>query len=121
MDTSRFAELSAPFGRFVIAQNLMAGLAYAERAEKAGDYDTRNCVVVQCVALAWQLGYSAGFRHDTNPKMAGFSTVAYIELPTGQVSWRLKDWEGGYDGHSTSEKWARCRAFGYLEPRTEER
>lgn len=72
------------------------------------DYPTRYGYVLEAVALASRLGYPAGFAIDEKePEWP----VAYITLPTGQVSWHLPKFADPWDGHSTEEKYLRCRAF----------
>jgi hypothetical protein len=73
------------------------------------DYDARYGLVLEAVSTADALGYPAGFRIDpTEPEWP----VAYIELPTGQVSWHLPQHPVPWDQHDTYEKYRRCRAFG---------
>lgn len=72
------------------------------------DYDRRNDLVLEAVAAARQLGYEAGFRIDpVEPEWP----VAYIELPTGQVSWHLPQHVQPWDGHSGPEKVRRIRDY----------
>lgn len=78
-------------------------------AEHDTDYNVRNPAIYHALALATQLGYPAGIRLDpTEPDWP----VAYIDLPTGQVSWHLPAYPGTWDGHDTPTKLARCRAYG---------
>jgi hypothetical protein len=71
-------------------------------------YDARYGLVLQAVARAHADGLEAGFRLDpSEPEWP----VAYIALPTGQVSWHLPQFPHEWDGHSTEEKYARCRAY----------
>lgn len=72
------------------------------------DYERRYGLVLQAIHRAHHLGYRAGFRFDpSEPEWP----VAYIELPTGQVSWHLPQHPTPWDGHDTAEKYRRCRAF----------
>jgi hypothetical protein len=72
------------------------------------DYDNRYPMVLLAVTAAWFCGYQAGFRIEpAEPEWP----VAYIELPTGQVSWHLPQHPVAYDLHSTSEKYRRVGAF----------
>ncbi|MBP9897789.1 MAG: hypothetical protein KBF28_05410 [Gemmatimonadales bacterium] len=81
-------------------------LANIERHDE--DYGLRYGMVLEAVALARYLGYQSGFRIDpTEPDWP----VAYIELPTGQVSWHLPQHPTPWDGHDTATKYERCRAF----------
>lgn len=72
------------------------------------DYQTRYVLVFQAVPLALQCGYAAGIRIDpAEPEWP----VVYIELPTGQVSWHMPQFDPAFDGHTTDEKFARIRAY----------
>lgn len=72
------------------------------------NYETRNKLVMTAVAMAMWLGYEAGFRIDpAEPEWP----VAFIQLPTGQVSWHLPQFQTGWDGHSTDEKYQRVNEF----------
>lgn len=56
------------------------------------EYDDRNWSVIRAVYLARLAGYQAGFRFDPDePEWP----VAFIELPTGQVSWHIAQHCGG--------------------------
>src|SRR5262245_59258710 len=70
------------------------------------NYAVRYTLVLDAVAMANHLGYATGFRLD--PQAPAWP-VAYIELPTGQVSWHLPQHPTPYDGHTTEEKYRRCR------------
>lgn len=72
------------------------------------NYEYRYHFVMEAVARAVSLGYSAGFAID--PKEPDWP-VAYIELPTGQVSWHMPKHPVPYDGHTTEEKYARLLRF----------
>lgn len=72
------------------------------------DYDTRYTLVLQAVFLARVLGYQTGFRID--PDNTDWP-VAFIELPTGQVSWHMPQHPMTWDGHSTEEKYDRIKEF----------
>lgn len=75
------------------------------------DYDLRYGAVLMAVAVAQHAKFSAGFRIDpTEPEWP----VAYIELPTGQVSWHLPQHPIAWDGHDTAEKYRRCREYAGL-------
>ena len=72
------------------------------------DYDERYVLVIDALGAALSSGYKAGFRIDpTEPEWP----VAYIELPTGQVSWHLPQHPVAWDGHDTAEKYRRCRKY----------
>lgn len=83
-------------------------------------YDERARVVVALALASRALGYRIGFAVD--PKEPDWP-VLFIDLPTGQVSWHLTqaqrvdlagdigDYGGVWDGHSTTEKYERLRAW----------
>ena len=79
-----------------------------EAADEQEDYAVRNAYVYQALGAASRLGYPVGVRLD--PAEPGWP-VAYIELPTGQVSWHLPAFAQAWDGHTIREKYARCRAY----------
>ena len=85
------------------------------RIEEADtDYSRRYPLVFEAVAVALTLGYLAGIRIDPNePEWP----VAYIELPTGQVSWHLPQHPVVWDGHDTEEKYRRCKEFAAMTVR----
>ena|SRR5690348_10523945 len=71
-------------------------------------YEERYKLVLDAVATAAYLGLRAGFRIDPDePEWP----CAYIELPTGQVSWHMPQHPVAWDGHSTEEKYQRIRRF----------
>ncbi|HHH39024.1 MAG TPA: hypothetical protein ENK50_05555 [Sedimenticola sp.] len=83
-------------------------LARIEEADKKQDYDVRYGLVLEAMAVANRLGYAAGYRIDPDePEWP----VAFIELPTGQVSWHMPQHPIPWDGHSTDEKYDRCRRY----------
>lgn len=86
------------------------GLALLLAAIEANDekYVPRYGLILQAVAYAHGLGLQAGFRFD--PAEAEWP-VAFIELPTGQVSWHLPQHPVAWDGHTTEEKYQRIRRF----------
>jgi hypothetical protein len=72
------------------------------------DYAERYALVIDALSVARKAGCLVGFRID--PESPEWP-VAYIELPTGQVSWHMPQHETPWDGHDTAEKYRRCRAF----------
>lgn len=87
------------------------------------DYDVRNPLVIQALAVASTLKYPCGFR--INPSEPNW-LVIQIELPTGQVSWYFptgqvswhtpqyqatRDGQVSWDGHSVDERFNRIDAF----------
>jgi hypothetical protein len=77
------------------------------------NYEARYVLVMTALGIAAYLGMEAGIRIDpAQPEWP----VAYIELPTGQVSWHLPAHKTPYDGHSTPEKYERIKAWTGGEP-----
>lgn len=85
---------------------LKATLVHIERLD--ADHDRRYGMVLRAVAKAHTLGLQAGFRFD--PKEPEWP-VAFIELPTGQVSWHLAPHPVEWDGHTTEQKYERIRKW----------
>lgn len=72
------------------------------------DYTLRNPLILEAMYFAQMLGYPTGFRIDLEePEWP----IAFIELPTGQVSWHVPQHAKSWDGHSTEEKMARVSRF----------
>lgn len=76
--------------------------------ENDTNYPLRNRFVYEALALAAQIGWPHGFRFD--PSEPDWP-VAFIELPTGQVSWHLPQFPATWDGHSTEEKFKRIADY----------
>jgi hypothetical protein len=68
------------------------------------DYPNRYGLVLRALTVAHNLGLGAGIRID--PEEPDWP-VAYIELPTGQVSWHMPQHPVPFDGHDTEEKYRR--------------
>lgn len=83
-----------------------AQLCHIERYDT--DYEQRYGMILRAVAKAHTLGLQAGFRFD--PKEPEWP-VAFIELPTGQVSWHIAPHPIEWDGHTTEEKYRRIKAW----------
>ena len=75
---------------------------------QAVHYENRAFFVYEAIALALQSGYKAGFRID--PKEPEWP-VAFIELPTGQISYHLAQHNAAWDGHTTEQKRLRLLEF----------
>lgn len=86
--------------------DLISTLAEIRKAD--ADYDRRYGLVLKAIHLAHELGWRAGFGLD--PAEPDWP-VAYIELPTGQVSWHMPAHPDSWDGHTTEEKFERIRAL----------
>lgn len=72
------------------------------------NYEVRYKLVFEAIATALMYGFKAGIRID--PKEPEWP-VAFIDLPTGQVSWHLPQYDGEWDGHGTEEKYRRCAQY----------
>jgi hypothetical protein len=66
-------------------------------------YDKRNKLIFKALGLATELGYNVGVKIG--------EAVAYIDLPTGQISWHLPEYNWHWDGHTTAEKFRRIDQF----------
>lgn len=76
--------------------------------EQDTSYEPRYALVLLAVAMAVTGGLKAGFAID--PAEPDWP-VAFIELPTGQVSWHMPAHPVPFDGHSTPEKYDRTKAY----------
>lgn len=85
-------------------------------AEKRRIYEERS----RLIALISKMFPNSSIEKDDN-RDDEFSNVVYIELPTGQVSWHIRESEKDlfkhlerkgtkWDGHSTQEKYERIEA-----------
>jgi hypothetical protein len=83
-------------------------------------YAERNLCVSLAIKLALALGLSAGIGIDEGERDEQWKHVAFIDLPSGQVSWHIHTDElpnfggvplyaGVSDGHSTDLKYTRVR------------
>ena len=87
-------------------------------AKNDENYKVRNPLVLQALVLAQQVGYEVGFRFDpSEPEWP----VAFIELPTGQISWHLPQHIRAWDTHTVEQKFVRIDAFSELVRREFER
>jgi hypothetical protein len=64
-------------------------------------YDNRAFFLMEAISLAHQCGYKAGIRID--PDDLNWPVV-FIELPTGQISYHIKQHSIPWDGHTTEQK-----------------
>lgn len=98
----------------------LAGVLAAIEAHDL-DHQRRYVLVLQAMAIAAELGYTAGFSWDTENAKAVTNkcrVVAYIDLPRDndpaeydQVSWHLPEYPHQWDEHTTEDKYARIRAY----------
>lgn len=83
-------------------------LTLIQDAESRKDYDERNKLVYSLLYRASTVGWNCGIRIDpVEPDWP----VIYIDLPTGQVSWHVKAYDGEWDGHDNEEKAKRIAQF----------
>lgn len=99
------------------------------RTAKNAAYSERNQCLALMARMALRLGWKAGVGFhpvedaEWDPE---WSTVLFIDLPTGQSSWHfhtseahllagLPFYAGAWDGHSTPEKYQRVAAALPLE------
>jgi hypothetical protein len=83
-------------------------LLVVQMADEAKDYKRREKALIEALALALNMGMPAGIRVD--PKEPGWPVI-FFELPTGQISWHVKQHELEWDGHSTELKNERVRKY----------
>lgn len=76
--------------------------------EHDNDYAELYPLVLWALSVAADEGYEAGVRIDLDEP--GWP-VAYIDLPTGQVSWHMPQFPHEWDGHDVATKYQRCREF----------
>ena len=87
-------------------QKILTEILQADTEEP--NYSIRHRLVLMALSVADQAGFKAGIRLD--PKEPEWP-VAFIELPTGQVSWHLAQHPIPYDGHTTTEKYERIQQW----------
>lgn len=90
--------------------------------EKQEFYDIRNDLIYEAVYEARRLGLEAGFSVHTPVKEIfekgwnhRFGVVAYIELPTSQISYHIESPDIQYDGHDRKEKHKRIKKFSKMK------
>lgn len=121
------AEVSRETGKIFVTQEVIAALDRQQLALRLGEiircdpslqpdppdpfvpderYRARNAHVYAALSHATALGYPCGidWEHPDFP-------AAYIDLPTGQVSWHLPRYVNGWDGHSTRVKVERIEMY----------
>lgn len=85
-------------------QTLAIKLLGIQAWDERGDYKARNQYVYEALSLACECGFPHGVRIDPDELEW---PVAFIELPTGQVSWHLPQYPTLWDGHTTEQKQVR--------------
>lgn len=76
--------------------------------DAADRYAQRGTLIWAAVAIATRGGLNAGVAID--PADVHWPVV-YIELPTGQVSWHMPEFDQPFDGHDGPTKSARIAAY----------
>jgi|WetSurMetagenome_2_1015567.scaffolds.fasta_scaffold1592545_1 hypothetical protein len=77
--------------------------------ENDTNYDIRYNLVIRAFYLANKLGYKTGIRVDASELDW---PIYVIELPNDkQISWHMPSHKIPYDGHTTEEKYERCREY----------
>jgi hypothetical protein len=76
------------------------------------EYELRYEMVLEAMYYAARAGYRTGYRIDSKEPAW---PVAFIELPTGQVSWHMSQFPEEWDGHNTAQKLERMNAFVRLQ------
>lgn len=89
--------------------DLIKALLEIQFSDKEKYYDNRNLFTYKAIYLAKMCGMKAGIRFD--PNEPGWP-VAFIELPTGQISYHLEQHETEWDRHTTEEK--QIRILNYI-------
>jgi hypothetical protein len=90
------------------SQKLAAKLLEIQACDERQEYHTRNRLVYEALALARDVGLQVGMRIDAEePEWP----CAFIELPTGQVSWHLPQHVNEWDNHTTEQKQLRMLKF----------
>lgn len=91
-----------------LEERLKNYLKQIEFLDMTRDYGARTYYIYKAMAEAMYLTYRVGIRIDpSEPEWP----VAFIELPTGQVSWRLEQHLKEWDGHTLTEKYERIKRF----------
>lgn len=83
-------------------------LTLIQDAESRKDYDERTKLVYSLLYRASTVGWNCGIKID--PEEPDWPVI-YIDLPTGQVSWHVKAYDGEWDGHDNEEKAKRIAQF----------
>lgn len=100
----------------------LAALLEECRGAKDRAYGERNRVIALACRMALRLGLSAGVCEDPDEDDPEWKNVAFIELPTGQVSWHIPKSEmrlfrflgrhdRAWDGHDNDEKYRRVEKW----------
>lgn len=87
-------------------QKLAENLELIEKNDT--NYDVRYGLVFKAMWNSLKLGLNAGIRIDPSDTKWPICT---IELPTGQTGWHMPAHSVPYDGHTTEEKYERCRQY----------
>ena len=102
-----------------IEKNDPSSFTYAgTEEEKEEAYAIRNDMIYKAVHYARMAFLTAGFKIHTpvseiveNGWDEKWGVVAYIVLPTGQVSWHIEAPDVSFDGHTYEDKHERISKF----------
>lgn len=89
------------------AKTLLATILWMIK-ENDENYDLRESLIYGALRCAKIAGYAVGIRID--PREPDWP-VAFVELPTGQISFHLRQHRRMWDGHTTEEKYKRVDEF----------
>ncbi len=88
----------------------------ADHEDAGEEYAVRNAEIWRALNYATRLGYPCGVAPTQNDTEW---PVAYIDLPTGQISWHMPPYDTPWDQHDGDEK--RRRIHAYLNPTSTQR
>jgi hypothetical protein len=92
----------------MIHQVALTDPSYELSSKEDADYNARNRCVMASLTLANSCGFKTGIQRD---KSEDGWLIVFIELPTGQVSWHIPEFEGEWDGHTTGQKYDRVHSY----------
>jgi hypothetical protein len=79
------------------------------------NYDVREVLIYQLLALCKQKGFECGVDIDpSQPPEDRWSIIRIILPDIGEISWHMPPCTIKYDGHSIEEKYERCRKFNEI-------
>lgn len=72
------------------------------------NYEFRNKLILMALVSALHLGYLGGI--GTDPEEPGWPVI-FIDLPAGQISWHIPEYQKSWDGHTTAMKMHRIEEY----------
>jgi len=96
-----------------------------DNAETHAVYKERDLCIALLARYAQWFGHKVGIGKHIGEWEDDWRNIIFIDLPTGQVSWHIHDSEvenfpgiqpyvGGWDGHTTEEKYKRIQRYIHL-------